>query len=150
LGLSPLRYTVAVQEERRFRVGAFFEWVAAGFLVALLVWVISVPAQRALGPGVEASLVEVPSRNPPGVPASAVHVPIMLLRDGREIRVGDLHTRLETLLPARLADGPAIPSNAEFGERHTRAYVVDRRKFYIVCERPQPAAPMRVAGIYLP
>jgi hypothetical protein len=137
-------------DERRVRIGALFEWVAAAAAVLLLAWLISVPVQRAVGPGVEASLVDVPSRNPAGVPLGAVHIPVMLLRDGREIRAGDLHTRLETVLPERLADGPPVVSNAEFGERRTRAYVVDGTKFYVVCERLEASGPMRVAGIYLP
>ena len=137
-------------EERRVRIVALFEWIAAATAVALLVWLISVPIQRALGPGVEAALVEAPTHNPPGVPANASNVPVMLLGDGREIRHGELHTRLSTLLPERLADGPQQVSSGEFGERHTRAYVVDGIKFYVVCERTEPGGPVRVSGIYLP
>jgi hypothetical protein len=137
-------------EERRFRVGAFFEWVAAAGGVAALVWLLSVPAQRVIGPGVEASLVETPAPLPPGVPAGAANVPVMLLLDGREIRHGELHTRLVQLLPNRLVNGPIIRSESEFGERHTRTYVVDGLKFYVVCERGESGGPLRVAGIYLP
>jgi hypothetical protein len=126
------------------------EWLAAAAGVLLLVWLISVPVQRALGPRVEASLAEVPSRTPPGIPAGAAHIPVMLLGDGRELRAGDLHTRLTSLLPERLADGPPQVTAAEFGERHTRLYVIDGTKVYVVCERTEPAGPMRVAGIYVP
>jgi hypothetical protein len=137
-------------EERRFRVGSVFEWVVAGLGVFALVWLVSVPVQRLIGPGVEAALVDEPSGLPPGVPPGATNVPVMLLLDGREIRQGDLHTRLNTLLPEKLADGPARVSTAEFGERHTRAYLVDGTRFYVVCERLEPGGPMRVAGVYLP
>jgi hypothetical protein len=137
-------------EERRVRIAALFEWIVAAAGVALLVWVISVPVQRALGPRVEAALVEIPSGNPPGVPASASNVPVMLFGDGREIRHGELQSRLRTLLPDRLADGPPHVSSNEFGERHTRAYLVDGIRFYVVCERAEAGGPMRIAGIYLP
>ena len=136
-------------EERRFRIGSFFEWVAAAGGVLGLVWLMSVPVQRVLGPRVEAS-IDAPAPLPPGVPGGASSVPIMLLLDGREIRVGELHSRLVQVLPEKLVDGPLVRSNAELGERHTRAYVVNGVKFYVVCERTEAGGPLRVAGIYLP
>jgi hypothetical protein len=87
---------------------------------------------------------------PPGVPSGATLVPVMLLLDGREVRQGDLHTRLDTVLPLRLAEGPPIVSSAQFGDRHTRAYRVNGTRVYIVCERMEPEGQMKVAGIYLP
>ena len=136
-------------EERRFRVGSFFEWLAAASGVAALVWLISVPVQRLIGPQVEAS-IDAPAPLPQGVPAGAANVPVMLLLDGREIRVGELHTRLVHLLPDKLVDGPILRSTGDMGERHTRAYVINGMKFYVVCERTEPGGPLRVAGIYLP
>jgi hypothetical protein len=136
-------------EERRFRIGSFFEWIAAAAGVALLVWLISVPIQRVLGPRVEAS-IDAPAPLPPGVPGGATNVPVILMLDGREIRHGELHTRLVQLLPEKLVDGPIQRSMSAFGERHTRAYVVNGLKFFVVCERTEPGGPMRVAGLYLP
>lgn len=133
------------------RVGSFvFEWLVAAAGVLALIWVLSVPVQRVLGPRVDAAPVDVSSSLPPGVPAGATAVPVMILLDGREIRAGDLHTRLDTLLPDAVADGPAHVSRGEFGERHTRAYLVDGTRFYVVCERVQRNGPVRVAGVYLP
>ena len=136
-------------EERHLRVGSFFEWVAAAAGVAALVWLISVPVQRITGPRVEAS-IDAPAPLPPGVPGGATSVPVMLLLDGREIRHGELHSRLMQILPDKLVDGPINRSNGELGERHTRAYVVHGMRFYVVCERTEPGGPMRIAGIYLP
>ena len=42
-----------------------------------------------LGPRVEAALVDAPAALPPGIPAGATSVPVMLLLDGREIRQGE-------------------------------------------------------------
>lgn len=137
-------------EERRFRIGSFFEWAAAALAVVLLIWLISVPVQRLLGPQVEAALVDNANGLPPGVPSGATNVPVMLLLDGREIRLGDLHTRLSTVVPDKFGDGPPHVSTSEFGERHTRAYLVDGTRFYVVCERLEARGPMRVAGVYLP
>jgi hypothetical protein len=137
-------------DDRRLRVGSLVEWLVATLGVAAVIWLLSVPAQRLLGPGVEASLVEVPSGLPPGVPAGATSIPVMLLRDGREIRQGELQSRINTLLPEKLAAGSVQVSTGEFGARHTRAYLLEGIKFYVVCERLEAGAPMRVSGIYLP
>jgi hypothetical protein len=137
-------------EERRLRIGSVFEWLAAAAGVLLLVWVISVPIQRALGPQVEAALIDTPTVLPPGVPVDATSVPLILLLDGREIRQGDLMSQIDAVLPASLADGPPLVSNGEFGERQTRPYTADSVHFYVVCERLEAGGPMRVSGIYIP
>ncbi|MBA3271441.1 MAG: hypothetical protein H0T71_13110 [Acidobacteria bacterium] len=137
-------------EPRPLRIGSLVEWVVAAAAVLALIWLISVPVQRALGPRVEAALVDAPPPLPPGVPEGATNVPVMLLLDGRVIRHGDLHARLNQLLPEKFAAGGANRSTGEFGERHTRAYVVDGVKFYVVCERMEPNGPLRIAGVYLP
>lgn len=137
-------------EERRFRVGSFFEWLAAASGVAVLVWMISVPIQRVIGPRVEASLVDAPAPLPPGVPPGATNVPVVLMLDGREVRHGEAHSRLVQMLPEKLVQGPVVRSTGDLGERHTRTYVVNGMKFYIVCERLEAGGPLRVSGIYLP
>jgi hypothetical protein len=136
-------------EERHFRIGSFFEWVAAAAGVALLVWLISVPVQRLLGPRVEASIDAAPPL-PPGVPGGATNVPVVLMLDGREVRHGELHSRLMQILPDKLVDGSVIRSVGDLGERQTRLYVVNGLRFYVVCERGEPGGPLRVAGLYIP
>lgn len=142
--------TLANVEERRLRVGSFFEWLVAAIGAAGVVWMLSVPAQRLMGPRVEAALVEEPAAAPPGIPADATSVPVMYLLDGREIRHGELHTRLVQMLPDELVTGPVARGEGRFGERVTRAYTVDGTRFFVVCERVEPGGPMRVAAIYLP
>jgi hypothetical protein len=140
-------------EQRWFRVGALVEWVAAAGAVVLVLWVVSVPIQRALGRGVQAAMAEadLAQITPPGVPSGATLVPVMLLLDGREVRQGDLHTHLDAVISPRLAEGPPVVSSAQFGTRHTRAYRLNgTTRVYIVCERLEPNGPMKVAGIYLP
>jgi hypothetical protein len=139
-----------MEEERRIRLGSLFEWIAAALGVAAVIWLISVPAQRIIGPRVEAALVDTPPALPPGVPSGATSVPVMLLLDGREIRHGEVHTRLMQVLPDKLTSGPIVRSPGEFGERQTRTYTVSGTKFYVVCERSERGGPLRVSGIYLP
>jgi hypothetical protein len=137
-------------EERRLRIGSFFEWLVAGVGVIALVWLVSVPVQRALGPRVDAALVDVPPGLPPGIPAGATSVPALVLLDGREVRNGVLLSRFNSIVPERFADGPAHVSTGEFGERRTRAYLIDGTRFYVVFERLERAGPMRITGVYLP
>jgi hypothetical protein len=139
-------------EERRFRIGALVEWFLAAAAVVVVLWIASVAMQRVLGRGLHAAVPEAPliQNTPPGVPAGATLVPVLLLLDGSEVRQGDLHTRLDSVLPPKFADGPPVTSSAQFGERHTRAYRINQSKIYIVCERTEPNGPMKVTGIYLP
>lgn len=137
-------------EERRLRVGSVFEWLAAALAVVLLVWLVSVPIQRVLGPQVEAALMEAPTAVPPGVPANAASVPLILLLDGREIRQGDLMAQVDALFAEALAEGAPLLSTGELGERRTRAYVTDNARFYVVGERLEPGGPMKVSGIFVP
>ena len=137
-------------EERRFRVGSFVEWLLAAGGVAGVIWLLSVPVQRVVGPRVEAALVDAPVDLPPGVPTTATSIPVMLLLDGREIRVGDLHSRLVQVLPERAATGPMQRSSGDKGERQTRGYNVNGTRFFVVCERSERGAPLRVSAIYLP
>jgi hypothetical protein len=137
-------------EDRRFRVGSFFEWLAAALGAVAVVWVISVPVQRAMGPRVEAALVDQQPAAPPGIPAGATSVPVMYLLDGRAIRHGEPHTRLQQTLPDELMTGPVTRGQGPFGERQTRAYTVGGTRFFVVCERTEPGGPMRVSAIYLP
>lgn len=137
-------------DERRLRIGSLFEWVAAAVCVVGLLWLLSVPLQQLSGPRVDAALVDLRDELPPGVPSGAVSVPVMLLEDGRAIRVGDLETAVAKLLPRVAAAGPPHLSAGEFGDRLTRAYQIDGSRVYVVSERTERGGPLRVAGIYVP
>jgi hypothetical protein len=140
-------------EQRELRVMSLVEWLAAALCAVALIWIISVPIQRALGPSVQAAIAEVDvtsQTTPPGVPAGATVVPIMLMLDGREIRQGDLRSKVDGILPHRFADGPAVISSSQYGERHAMPYLVNGVRFYVVCERFEPNGQMKVSGIYLP
>jgi hypothetical protein len=103
-----------------------------------------------MGPRVEAALVDQQPAAPPGIPAGATSVPVMYLLDGRAIRHGEPHTRLQQTLPDELMTGPVTRGQGPFGERQTRAYTVGGTRFFVVCERTEPGGPMRVSAIYLP
>lgn len=138
-------------EERRLRIGSLFEWLAAALVAALILWVVSGPVQRLLGPGVQAAIVEVDltKTTPAGVPAGALLVPVLLM-DGKEVRQGDLQSKLDAVLPTKFAEGQAVVTRAQYGDRITRAYVVHGARFFVVSERMELNGPLKVAGIYLP
>lgn len=137
-------------DERRLRIGSLFEWVAAAVCVLGILWLLSVPLQQLSGPRVDAALVDIREKLPPGVPSGATSVPVMLLEDGRAVRVGDLEAGVAKLLPPGAADGPPHVSVGEFGDRLTRAYRVNGSRVYVVSERTERGGPPRVAGIYIP
>ena len=137
-------------EERRLRIGSLFEWLAAAVCVVGVLWLLSVPLQQLSGPRVDAALVDIRDKLPPGVPSGATSVPVMLLEDGRTIRIGDLEAALFKLLPRGAADGPPHISVGEFGDRTTRAFRVSGSRIFVVSERSERGGPPRVAGIYLP
>ena len=128
------------------------EWLAAALCVIALLWIISVPIQRVLGPSVQAAIADadVSNQTPPGVPAGATVVPVMLMLDGKEIRQGDLRSKVDEILPKRFVDGSAVISSSQYGERRTMPYLVNGVRFYVVCERLEPNGQMKVSGIYLP
>jgi hypothetical protein len=136
-------------EERRFHVVSLVEWAIAALGMVALVWMVSLPVKRLTSPREERALAPA-DRLPPGVPAGAVGVPVLLLIDGREIHLGDQDAMVRTLLPDALAAGPPHVSASEFGERLTRAYRLDGSRFFIVFERLQPDGPMLVSGVYVP
>ncbi|MEW6320130.1 MAG: hypothetical protein AB1635_03470 [Acidobacteriota bacterium] len=128
------------------------EWLAAGLLLLSLGWVLSGPAREWIGPRASIATHSIPlvSSTPPGVPAGAMAVPLLVLLDGTEIRVGDTQAALNTVLSERLADGPPHVSRGDFGDRVTRAYVHRGTRFLVTTERTEPGGPARVSGIYLP
>jgi hypothetical protein len=143
-------YTLVV-DERRFRLGSFVEWALAAAVAAAGIWFVAAPIQGLWGSRDEIPMpLLAPASLPPGLPASATSVPVMLLLDGREVRQGDLRSKVDALLPDSLALGPPHVSVGDFGDRHTRGYLVDGTRFFIVCERTEPGGPMRVSGVYLP
>ena len=136
-------------DERRVRIGSLFEWVAAALGVLALIWLLS----RCRCSDCSARSVRGRARRrarptlPPGVPAGATSVPVMLMLDGREIRQGDLHTTAdadaagETAPTVRRTAAPASSASATRAPTSSTA-----SRFYVVCERLEPGGPMRVSG----
>jgi len=139
----------------RIRIGAIVEWVvAAGFiLVTLAVGSIVVREFRTVSAVIPVIAREAPAPVPPtpaGVPSRAVSVPVLLLADGKELRVGETVSEIGARLGPRASSGTPSIERAPNGERLTRFYEYAGTRFVLVFEPFERDAEARIAAIYLP
>lgn len=136
----------------RARFGSILEWVvAAVFLAAtILVGSLILRELRAVTSAAPPAAVEMPPLSPPtSVPGSAISVPVLLLLDGKEIRVGDALGEIGALLgPNARVDRQQIDRGA-LGERLTRFYEHAGTRFILVFEPFERRGEPKVAAIYL-
>ena len=136
-----------------FRIGALVEWaLAAAAMVALLAGgsflvreLRSVSTATPVMAGeVPASLIIPPAVVPPG----AVSLPMLLLGDGREVRLGETRSAVVARLGQIVeAAAPAI-ERVPNGERVTRSYEYGGTRFHLVFEPLDSTAEPRLAAIY--
>jgi hypothetical protein len=136
----------------RARVGSLLEWLlAAVCIVAVLaIGSIAVREIRTVSAVTPVIANEALVPDPPAVvPARAVFVPLLLLSNGVEVRVGDAAARLDSQL-GREAE-VALPSldRTAMGERMTRFYEQGGTRFVVVLESFAGDGQVRVAAIYL-
>jgi hypothetical protein len=138
-------------EAIRVRFGSILEWALAACVVAGAAMLVSVavgalPYVRPVVPVIagEAPVDDMPA----GVPPRSVSVPMLLLGNGREIRLGDRAAEVA----ARLGDAAQMMSESldrsEVRERITRFYNYLGTQFVLVFE-DAGRNDSRVAAIYL-
>jgi len=137
----------------RVRFESFIEWaVAAAFIVAILaagsVAVREVRTVNAVTPVIAREARPDPPV-PAGVPSRAVSVPVLLLADGKAIRVGDSLSAIALRLGRQAEVGVQSVERAPNGERLTRFYEHAGTRFVLVFEPFQRDAEPRIAAIYL-
>jgi hypothetical protein len=135
----------------RAKVGSAFEWlVAAAFLVATLgVGSLIVREMRAVVPRAESSAA-IPATAVPGtIPARAISVPMLLLSDGKQIRIGDTLLGVGTLLGRSAEVGTEHFDRGPRGNRLTRFYEHVGTRFILVFEPVGQPDSTRVSAIYL-
>lgn len=134
----------------RARLGTAVEWlVAAAFLVgaAFLGSLLEHQVRSVSGP---------PARQAPAstfMPAvlagRAVAVPVLVLLDGKEVRLGDAEPRVAALLGRSAeTDEPHVDRRGKV-ERVTRFYDHQGTRFALVFERRLDRRETKVAGIYV-
>jgi hypothetical protein len=84
-----------------------------------------------------------------GVPSRAVSVPILLLPDGKEVRVGDSLAAVASRFGDEAQVGSQMVDRASNGERLTRFYEHAGTQFILVFEPFEAGGTQRVAAIYV-
>lgn len=136
----------------RARFGSAIEWVvAAAFLVAtLVVGSLIVRELRAVTNAAPQPVAAAqPATLPASVPARAISVPVLLLLDGKEVRVGDTAARIAELLGRGAELGTQAVDRGAIGDRLTRFYEYGGTRFILVFEPFERRGEPRVAAIYL-
>lgn len=131
-------------------IQSVLEWLGAAAILLGALWLVSGHLGDWVGPRPGVVAEDDADDEVPGIPPGATQVPLLVLLDGTEIRVGDAHARLLNVLDEKLATGPSETTYGDSGERWVRAYRHGTTRFIVVCERDQPSEPLKVTGIYLP
>lgn len=139
-------------EATRARMGSAIEWALATTFVVVSVAIGSIALREfrtvtAVMPVIAHE--STPSVAPSGVPARAVSVPVLLLADGRAVKVGDSAGDVAAQLGREAEVGTQTIERTSLGNRLTRLYELGEKRFFLVFEALQKDAEPRVAGIYL-
>lgn len=137
----------------RVRFGSVLEWtVAVAFFAATLAVAMLIvrdyrgSAVRSAGTTAPAAITDVPS----AVPKGAVSLPVLALRDGKAVNVGDTLAAVTATLGAGAETGREQADRGRLGERLTRFYDYGGFRFVLVFEPFERNGERRVSAIYLP
>jgi hypothetical protein len=147
----------------RTRVGSAVEWVvAAAFLLATLavgsLVLRELRAAASAGPdntNLATSTAAAAAALPASLGPKAVSVPLLILAEGRELRVGDSAARVADVLGREAETGVQQSDIGPFGERTTRFYDYSGTRFALVFEAADKpgnkvaAGTLKVTAIYL-
>ena len=141
-------------EATRTRFAAMVEWLLAAAFIAVLLAAGSVIVREFSTVSTVMPVIaresEIPlSPTPASVPSRAVSVPVLLLSDGKEVRVGDTMSQIAARLGRQAEVGTQSVERSPGGERLTRVYEHAGTDFILVFEPFAPKAEPRVAAIYL-
>jgi hypothetical protein len=137
----------------RARVSSLFEWLVALACILAVVAIGSVLMRdlsnvTAIAPVIahEEALPDPPATVPP----RSVSVPVMLLADGSELRVGDAAANVLSHIGTNSEVAPPAIDRTALGERVTRFYAQNGQRFAVVLQPLAADGEVRVAAIYLP
>jgi len=153
-GRPRLRLTEVRVGTTRVRVTAILEWAVAVVLIVATLGIGSIVAREFRTVAAVARVIanEEPTPAlpaPAGVPSRAVSVPLLLLLDGLDVRVGESLTQIAARLGRQAEVGMESVERAPNGERLTRFYEHGGRRFVLVFEPFERDAEPRIAAIYL-
>lgn len=136
----------------RARFGSLLEWIlAAACIVAILaLGSIAVREFRTVAAVTPVIAHEAALPDPPAaVPSRAISVPVLLLPNGVELRVGDAAAEVVSRLGGQAEVAAPSIDRTLAGERVTRFYEQGGTRFIVVLEPFADDAQVRVSGIYL-
>jgi hypothetical protein len=140
-------------EATRRRFESVVEWALAVAFIAALQGLGSVVVReiRTVNPVAPVIAREPPQTPlvPAGVPSRAVTVPMLLLQDGNQVRIGDSIAAITARLGRQAETRVPMADRAPTGERLTRFYDYAGRRFSLVFEAAGTSGEMRIAAIYL-
>lgn len=137
----------------RARVSSLLEWIAASAAIIGLSALGSVLVRdlRTVSAVTPVIAHEEPIADPPAaVPARSVSVPVLLLSDGSQLRVGDAAAELAKRLRADAEVAPRAIDRTSSGDRETRFYAQGGQRFAVVLQVLAGDGQARVSAIYLP
>jgi hypothetical protein len=136
----------------RARFGSLLEWIVAAVCIVAMLAI----GSRAVGEFRNVSAVtpvianEAPLPDPPAaVPSRAVSVPVLLLSNGVEVRVGEAAAQVASHLGREAEVASPSIDRTRMGERVTRFYEQGGTRFVVVLEPFAGDGQIRVAAIYL-
>jgi len=145
-------------EVTRTRFGSLLEWAIAALCAPALAAAALFAFHQlhsASGPVVPVAAEEVldvpltTARPPASVPSKAVSVPLVLLRNGSELRVGETESVVAGKLRPAWRVGGDVLERAPTGNRITRTYDDGGRRFILVLEPSAGGAERRLSAIYV-
>ena len=135
----------------RARFGSLLEWlVAAACILAVLgmgsVIVREFRTVSAVAPVIahEDTIPDPPAAIPPG----SVAVPVVVLPDGAQLRVGDTVADLTARIGARRQSAPQSIERGASGERVTRFYDIEGRRFAVVLAPQAGDEQVRIIALF--
>ena len=145
-------------EVTRARFGSLLEWACAALCAALLMAIAARIASAIrttpdpIVPVAAQGIVARPalSAPPAAVPPGVVSVPLIQLKGGAEVRVGDTESAASNKLRSPWRVGDDVLEHSADGDRVTRAYDDGARRFLLVLEPPTGGGAERhVSAIYM-
>ena len=136
----------------RARFGSLVEWILAAVCIVAILALGSLAVREfrtvaAVTPVIahEAALPDPPA----AVPPRAISVPVLLLPNGVELRVGDPAAEVASRLGRQAEVAEPSIDRSPAGERVTRFYEQGGTRFVVVLEPFAGDAQVRVAAIYM-
>jgi hypothetical protein len=139
-------------EAARRRFESVVEWALAVTFIAALLGVGWVVREIRTVDAVTPVIAREPTQSSPvpaGVPPRAVSVPMLLLENGNQVRIGDSAVAITSRLGRQAEIRAPMIDHTPTGERLTRFYDYAGTRFSLVFEAVGTGGEMQLAAIYL-